>query len=107
MLTSILLMGAPQGGQGGSAQFLITMLLIMVVFYFFMIRPQTKKAKAEKTFRESIKKGDKVVTIGGIHGKIYDVTDHLFIFEIEGGVRMKVEKSSISADLTKVAQQES
>jgi preprotein translocase subunit YajC len=106
MLTSILLMAGSPDGKGGSSQFLITMLLIMVVFYFFMIRPQTQKAKKEREFKDAIKKGDKVVTIGGIHGKIAEIADKTFLFEVDGGVRMKIEKSSISAELTKAAQQE-
>lgn len=73
-------------------------ILIMVVFYFFMIRPQMKKAKDQKKFREAIKKGDKIVTIGGIHGKIVEVNDSTFIIEVEGGNRLKIEKSAISME---------
>ena len=64
----ILLM-APSEGEGGIMSFL-PLILIIVVFYFFMIRPQLKKQKEQKRFRESLSKGDKAVTIGGIHGKI-------------------------------------
>jgi len=75
--------------------------MIVVVFYFFMIRPQMKKAKVEKQFKESIKKGDKVVTIGGVHGKITEVQDATFTLEIDTNVKMKIEKSAISAEATK------
>jgi preprotein translocase subunit YajC len=75
--------------------------MIIVVFYFFMIRPQMKKAKDEKAFKESIKKGDKVVTIGGVHGKIIEVSDRTFILEIDTNTKVKIEKSAISAEATK------
>ena len=82
-------------------QQLLMIGMIVVVFYFFMIRPQMKKAKAEKSFKESLNKGDKVVTIGGVHGKIVEVNDTTFILEIDQNVKVKVEKSAISADATK------
>ncbi len=94
-LTILLMTG---GGQGaGIAQF-IPLILIIVVFYFFMIRPQLKKSKEQKKFRENIAKGDKIVTIGGIHGKIVDVQETTFIIEVEGGHKLKVEKNAVSMD---------
>jgi preprotein translocase subunit YajC len=97
-MTNTLLMTGAQGG-GGIGQF-IPLILIIVVFYFFMIRPQMKKAKDQKKFRENIKKGDKVVTIGGIHAKIAEVNDTTFIIEVEGGNKLKIEKSAVSMDST-------
>ena len=91
-----LLMGAP-GGKQEWYQF-VPLILIVVIFYFFMIRPQVKKQKEAKKFLETIKKGDKVVTIGGIHGKIHEVQDTALIVEIADGVRVKVLKSAISMD---------
>jgi preprotein translocase subunit YajC len=79
-----------------TVQPLIMMGLVMVVIYFFMLRPQMKKAKDEKKFRENIKKGDRVVTIGGIHGKINEIRDDSFIIEVEGNNRLKIEKSAVS-----------
>lgn len=76
----------------------IPIILIIVVFYFFMIRPQLKKAKEQKKFRENIKVGDKVVTIGGIHAKISEVQDTTFIITVEGGVKLKIEKNAVSMD---------
>ncbi len=76
----------------------IPLVLIIVVFYFFMIRPQLKKTKEQKKFRENIKVGDKIVTIGGIHGKISDVQDTTFMITVEGGVKLKVEKNAVSMD---------
>lgn len=96
MTQPILLQAAADGG--GMTQTLIMMGLIMVVFYFFMIRPQMKKSKEEKAFREGLQKGDKIVTIGGIHGKILEVRDTNVIIETEGGGRLKLEKSGISKD---------
>lgn len=73
-------------------------VLLIVVFYFFMIRPQLKKTKEQKKFRENIKTGDRIITIGGIHGKIVDVQEKTFIIMVEGGVKLKIEKSAISMD---------
>ncbi len=96
-LTSILL----QAQQGGGAMQLVFLVAIIVVFYFFMIRPQMKKQKQEKEFRESIQKGAKVVTIGGIHGRIVEVNDTTFMLEIDSNVKVRCEKSAISADATR------
>jgi preprotein translocase subunit YajC len=63
-----------------------------------MIRPQMKKAKDQKKFRESIKVGDKIVTIGGIHGKIAEVAETTFIITVEAGVKLKIEKNAVSMD---------
>lgn len=100
-LLFIELMSNP-GGQGGGSGWeqLIPLVLIFVVFYFFMIRPQTKKAKEQKKYRESLTKGDKVVTIGGIHGKIVDMDETTFILEMIDKTRIKVEKSAISMENT-------
>jgi len=96
LLNSILLM-APQG-EGDSSTFIIMMVLMVAVFYFFMIRPQMKKSKDQKNFRESLKKGDKIITIGGIHGKVLEVKDNTMIIETEGQGRLKIEKSAANAD---------
>lgn len=79
-------------------QGLLPIILIIVVFYFFMIRPQLKKAKDQKKFRENIKVGDKVVTIGGIHAKIAEIQDTTFMITVEGGVKLKIEKNAVSMD---------
>lgn len=72
--------------------------LLMVVFYFFMIRPQQKKAKEAKKFRESLQKGSKVVTIGGLHGKVAEVADTTILLEVDSNVRLRFEKSAIAMD---------
>ena len=85
--------------SGGSVQ-LLMMGAIMLVFYLFMIRPQAKKAKTQKTFINDIKKGDKVVTIAGIHGVVNRVNDDnvTIQLEINPGSYMKIEKSAISLE---------
>lgn len=90
---------SPAQGSGGVMDYL-PLILIVVVFYFFMIRPQLKKQKEQKKFRENLAKGDKVITIGGIHGKITEVKDDSTLIEIAPNVIVKVEKSAISADFT-------
>ena len=97
LLNSILLM-SPSEGEGGTGTFMIMMVLMIVVFYFFMIRPQMKKSKDQKNFREGLKKGDRVVTIGGIHGKVLEVKETTMIIETEGQGRLKIEKSAANAD---------
>lgn len=77
-------------------QQIIMLVLIVVVFYFFMIRPQMKKQKELKKFRESLKAGDKVVTIGGIHGKILEINDTTVLVNSEGS-KIRLDKSAISS----------
>ncbi|MDQ3392558.1 MAG: preprotein translocase subunit YajC [Bacteroidota bacterium] len=74
---------------------------IAIVFYFFMIRPQQKKAKDQKSFLESIKKGDQVVTIGGLHGRVFSIEDDTYTIEIDKGIKMRFEKSAISLEASK------
>jgi preprotein translocase subunit YajC len=74
---------------------------IILVFYFFMIRPQQKKQKDQKTFTEKLKKGDMVVTIGGLHGKIIAVETDTVVLEVDKGTRMVFEKSAISLESSK------
>lgn len=79
----------------------IPMLLIIVVFYFFMIRPQMKKAKDHKKYVEELKKGDKVITTSGIHGKIVDMNETTFLVDVDSGTKIRFEKSSISLEASK------
>ena len=98
MLNLILLQAEEAAQQGSQWSFWIMMILIFVVFYFFMIRPQTKKQKELQKQRESMKKGDKVVTAGGIYGEIKEVQDAAFIITIAKDVTIKVAKESVFAD---------
>ncbi len=102
MLYNFLMLMAPQaeGANANPWTALLPWLLIFVVIYFFMIRPQSKKAKEQKAFRENINKGDKIVTIGGIHAKVAEVNDTTVIIEVEGQNRLKIEKSAISPENT-------
>lgn len=87
--------------QGGGYGQLIFLVGIVVVFYFFIIRPQQKKQKAQKKFIENISKGDEVVTIGGIHGKVHTVDADTVLMEVDKGTKLTVNKSALSVDSTK------
>ncbi len=93
----ILLQTAPSGGMSGMSGTILMMVAIFAIFYFFMIRPQQKKQKELQKSREAMKSGDKVVTAGGIHGRIREVGDTWFLVEVADGVRIKIEKSSVYA----------
>jgi len=82
----------------------LPLILIMVVFYFFFIRPQMKKAKDQRKYREALKKGDKIITIGGIHGKIIEVRETSFMIEVEGQNRLEIEKSAVVMDSSQIGQ---
>jgi preprotein translocase subunit YajC len=104
-LNNIILMSPAEGG-GGVMDFL-PLILIVIVFYFFMIRPQLKKQKEQKKFREALAKGDKVVTIGGIHGKVSEIKENTVIIEVANDLKLKVEKSAISSDFSRADQLQS
>lgn len=90
-LNSILL----QNAQGSGISSIIMIVALFAIFYFFMIRPQQKRQKEIRKFRESLGKGDSVVTAGGIHGKIRDIKEDSFIVEIADGVRIRIDKGSV------------
>ena len=99
-LLSIFLMMDPQG-KGGSSGTLIMMGLMILVFWLFMIRPQAKKAKKQKEFINNLQKGDKIVTIAGIHGKVNKVNDdNTLELETSPGSYIKIERSAISMEWT-------
>ena len=98
MIATILLQAA---GGGFGTQQLIMFGLIAIVFYFFMIRPQVKKQKDQKKYVNELKKGDKVITTAGIHGKIVDVADATFLVEVDNGVKIRFDKSAISLEASK------
>jgi preprotein translocase subunit YajC len=91
-------MAPPQGGQQQTWPTFVMMLLIIVVFYFFFIRPQMKRSKDQKKFKESLQKGQKIITIGGIHGRIVEIQDTTVTIEVENNVRLRVEKTAIAMD---------
>ena len=99
MLYTILLQaagGVPASGGASGWSSMIMILLIIAIFYFFMIAPQQKKQKKINAFRDNLKNGDKVVTIGGIYGRIREIKDNTVILEVADGVRIKFDKSAIS-----------
>ena len=93
-----LLQTAP--AQGGGMSMWIMLALIFVVMWFFMIRPQRKQQKEMENFRNSLKNGDKVVTIGGIYGTIADVKDTYVLLEVDKDVKIRVNKQAIQKDYT-------
>lgn len=103
ILQSAAAAGEQQGGQWGNIIFIVA---LVAIFYFFMIRPQSKRQKEIRKFRESLKVGDKVISAGGIHGKIKEVKEDTVLLEIAENVRVKVEKASIYATAPEVAQEQ-
>ena len=99
-LKGILLTMGQGAAQGGSST-LIFMGAMILVFWLFMIRPQAKKAKQQKTFINDLKKGDKVITIAGIHGSINKVNeDGTLSLEVSPGSYLKIEKSTVSMEMS-------
>jgi preprotein translocase subunit YajC len=96
MIATILL----QAGATNPYQMPLTMGAIALVFYFFMIRPQMKKSKDQKKYVTELKKGDKVVTTAGIHGRILEINDTTFLVEIDNG-KIRFDKSAISLEASK------
>ncbi len=91
---NILLSSASDPG----AMQLYMIILMVIVFYFFMILPQVRRNKAQKKFRDELSKGDQIITTGGIHGKVIEIKETTLIVEVEGGGKLKIEKSAVNAD---------
>jgi preprotein translocase subunit YajC len=96
-------MAPAQEGANPLATFL-PLILVFVVFYFFMIRPQVRKQKEMTSYRSSLAKGDKVITTGGIYGKITDVKDSTVTVDVGDGVLLKIDKSAILKDSSDIQQ---
>ncbi len=103
MLSLAFAMGSVPGGGGGSQAFtsFIPLIFMFAVFYFILIRPQQKKAKEHKALLETLKKGDLVITAGGIHGKVTAVEDNVITLEIATGVNIKINKGFIATIVKK------
>jgi len=97
---NVILMMQPEGQDANPLMSFLPLLLIIVVFYFFMIRPQMKRQKETRKFRESLAKNDKVVTTGGIYGRIVEVKETTIILEIAKDVQIKVDKNGIVKDMS-------
>jgi len=93
--------GAAGAGQASGMSTIIMMVLFAAVFYFLLIRPQSKRAKEHKTMLEAIQKGDEVVTSGGIIGKVSKITDGFIVLNVAQGVEMKFQKHAVTATLPK------
>lgn len=98
-LQSIFLLETPMGGSDIFSS-ILPFVLIIAVFYFFMIRPQMKRQKELKKYREELKKGDKVITTGGIYGKVAEIKEAHVNMEIATGVVIKIDKSAIIMDMS-------
>src|SRR5512137_338902 len=98
-------MGTPPGGAAGGGQSAITSMVPLIImfgiFYFLLIRPQQKKAKEHKALLEALKKGDKFVTAGGMHGKVSAVEEGVVTLEVANGVNIKFNKGHIAAIVDK------
>ena len=98
-------MGTPPGGGAGGMQSgitsLVPLIIMFAIFYFLLIRPQQKKAKEHKALLEALKKGDQVVTAGGMHGKVTAVEDTIVTLEVANGVNIKFNKGHIAAIVDK------
>ena len=105
LLTILLQAQEGQPQQGGSMwSSLIFIILLIVVFWLFFIRPQSKKAKEEQKFRDGLQKGDKVVTIGGFHGKVVEVKDTTVILSLAPNMEVEVEKTALVQTGSRVGQ---
>lgn len=101
MSSTVLQTAAPAASSAaGSASMWIMLILIFVVMWFFMIRPQRKQQKALEEMRRSLKKGDKVVTAGGIYGVVADLDERTVLMKVDGEVKLRVDKSSIQKDMS-------
>ncbi len=101
LFSTMLLMGSPDGKGGNPMVSLVMMGGIILVFWLFMIRPQAKKAKEQKKFIENLQKGDKIVTIAGIHGTVNKINeDATMQLEVSPGSYIRIEKSAISNEWT-------
>jgi len=97
---SLFMSMAPAEGATNAWVQLMPFALIIVVFYFFMIRPQMKRQKELRKYRDALKKGDKIVTTGGIYGKVAEVKEDKVIMEISEGVKITIDKSAVIMDMS-------
>lgn len=100
MNTLFILQSTPAAQNGGGWSFWLMIILMFFIMWLFMIRPQQKQQKALEKFRSELKKGDKVITAGGIYGTIAEVDGRSVLIKVDGEVKLRVDKSSIVADNT-------
>ena len=109
MLYTILLQATTSGSDAGAGagtgwSSMIMIVALIAIFYFFMIAPQQKKQKKINSFRDSLQKGDKVMTAGGIYGRIREIKDNYVLLEIDSNVTIKIDKNSIYQSMQDVAE---
>jgi len=100
---TLLQTAAPQGGATGGWTMWVMLLLIFVVMWFFMIRPQRKQQKELQKFRDGLQKGDKVVTVGGIFGTVVEIKEKSVLIEVDKDVKLRVDKNSLVKDYSEAA----
>ena len=105
-LSIILLLQETAGKKANTTSSLLFFAVLIIIFYFFMIRPQMKKQKDLRNYRENLKKGDKVVTTGGIYGRILEIKDNTAMIEIDSDVKIKVDRGSIVRGAEDLADQQ-
>ena len=103
-MNTFTLMQATQPAQGNGWQMWVMLLLIFVVMWFFMIRPQRKQQKELQNFRDSLKKGDKVVTVGGIFGTVAEIKENTVLIEVDSNVKIRVSKNALVKDFAEPVQ---
>ena len=92
--------GTAQAQQGGGMMTILMFVAIFAIMYLFMIRPQRKQQKELEEFRNALKKGDKVITAGGIYGTVAEIQERSVLLKVDGDVKLRVDKSSIQRDFT-------
>lgn len=102
-MTNLILQAAPAAQGGGNFTFLLMLVLMFAVMWLFMIRPQRKQQKQLEEMRKNLKKGDKVVTVGGIYGTVAETDDRTVLVKVDGDVKIRFDKSAIQMDMTQVS----
>ena len=107
MTLAFVLLTTSAGSSGGGPTSLIFLAMFVFILYFFMIRPQAKKAKEQRSFIDSIEKGQRIVTSGGIHGRVVQVDDKTLLVEVDKNIKIRIERSMVSVEFTKALGEES
>ena len=103
-MNTFTLLQAAQPAQGSGWTMWVMLILIFVIMWFFMIRPQRKQQKELENFRNALKKGDKVVTIGGIFGTVCEIKEDSVLIEVDNNVKIRVSKNALVKDFTETVQ---
>ena len=104
-ILTFILQAQPAAPQGGGWSMWVMLILIFVVMWFFMIRPQRKQQKELEKFRNALKRGDKVVTIGGIYGTVDEIKERTILIKVDGDTKLKVDRNSLVKDFSETQQQ--